>query len=78
MISYTKTQARNNFADIVKQVKYGKKIIAVRQDILIVPFPEIDETEIPISEINTHSASFDFLATEPDIYHLNDLKKRYV
>ena len=78
MITYTKTEARSNFSEIIKQVKYGKKIISIKRDVLIVPFPEIDEKEIPISEINTDSDSFDFLENEPDMYSLNDLTKQYV
>ncbi len=31
-----------------------------------------------ITQMNTHSKSFDFLKNEPDIYSLSDLKKRYV
>lgn len=78
MITYTKTQARSNFSEIIKQVKYGKKIISIKKDVLIVPFPEINEKEIPISEINTQSSSFNFLKSEPDIYSLHDLRKQYV
>ncbi len=77
MQTYTKTETRNNFSEIIKQVKYGKKIVAVKRDVLIVPFPEMNES-IPISQINEQSESFDFLENEPDLYSLNDLKKRYV
>ena len=77
MQTYTKTETRNNFSEIIKQVKYGKKIVAVKRDVLIVPFPEIDES-IPVSQINEQSDSFDFLENEPDLYSLSDLKKRYV
>ena len=77
MQTFTKTETRNNLSEIIKQVKYGKKIVAVKRDVLIVPFPEVNET-IPISQINEQSGSFDFLDNEPDLYTLSDLQKRYV
>lgn len=36
------------------------------------------EDELPISEINAQSQSFDFLHAEPEIYFLKDMKKSYV
>lgn len=33
---------------------------------------------LPITEINAQSGGFDFLKDEPDIYSIEDLKKRYV
>lgn len=38
---------------------------------------EISE-DLPMTEINAESGGFDFLADEPDIYSIDDLKKRYV
>ncbi len=83
MIKYSTTDARKKFSDIINQVKYGKKIIAIGRnrnytEALIVPYPKIDDQNIPISEINAQSASFDFLENEPDIYNISDLKKQYV
>ena len=77
-IIYSKTEARKNFADIIAQVKYGKKIIAIKKEVLIVPYPEIEGDLLPITEINSESKSFSFLNEEPDIYNVSDLKKRYV
>jgi len=34
--------------------------------------------DLPMAEINANSESFDFLEDEPDLYSINDLKKRYV
>ena len=86
MIAYTTTQARSIFSDLVNQVKYGKKIIAIGKkksdgiqgEVLLVPYPDLDIAEIPIAKINAASPSFDFLADEPDIYSLADLKVSYV
>jgi len=37
-----------------------------------------NERDVPITAINGASASFDFLAEEPDIYTVADLKERHV
>jgi len=34
--------------------------------------------DLPMAEINANSGSFDFLEDEPDLYSIDDLKKRYV
>ncbi len=38
----------------------------------------IDFTDIPMTEINAQSDSFKFLEDEPDLYSLNNIKKKYV
>ena len=80
MITYSTTEARAILGDIVNQVKYQKKIIAIgrnkKAEAYIIPIPE--EQDLPISDINANSSSFNFLKDEPDLYSLNDLKKQYV
>jgi len=39
---------------------------------------DVDTDDIPISQINEKSESFNFLEDEPDIYSISDLKKSYV
>ena len=81
MIHYSSTEARKILSEIISKVKYEKIIVSLgrhdKQEVLIIPRPEITE-EIPVSHINASSSSFQFLADEPDIYSLGDLKKRYV
>ncbi len=81
MRHYSTTEARKHFSAIIEQVHYLKVIVSVgrhgESEVLIVPKPEIDK-DLPISAINAASRSFDFLEEEPDIYSLNDLRKRYV
>ncbi|MBT4384808.1 type II toxin-antitoxin system Phd/YefM family antitoxin [Candidatus Peregrinibacteria bacterium] len=81
MKHFTTTEARKNLSKIVNEVKYKKVIIAIgrrdEEEVYVIPKPDLDE-ELPISQINAASPSFDFLDDEPDIYSLNDLKKRYV
>lgn len=83
MQHYTNTQARNNFSELINTVKYGKKIIAIgknssQKEVLVIPYPDIDTADLPISQINGQSESFSFLADEVDIYTIMDLKKSYV
>ena len=81
MLHYNTSEARKNLNEIVNKVKYQKIIISIgrrgKAEVLIVPKPELNEV-IPVSDINAHSSSFDFLEDEPDIYSVKDLKKRYV
>ena len=78
MLHYSTTEARKNLGEIVNKVKYQKIIISIgrfnEEEVLVVPKPQLNE-KLPISEINATSPSFEFLAEEPDIYSLKDLKK---
>ncbi|HEY5714463.1 MAG TPA: type II toxin-antitoxin system Phd/YefM family antitoxin [Candidatus Gracilibacteria bacterium] len=82
MTVYSTTQARQQFSDLINQVKYEKKMIAIgrnnKKEVLMVPYPDVDGTDIPISDMNANSSSFAFLLDEPDLYSFTDLKKRYV
>lgn len=81
MKRYSTTEARKNLSEIINRVHYEKTIVAVgrhdKVEVLIVPGPDINE-ELPMTEINAASSSFDFLGDEPDMYSIKDLKKRYV
>jgi|SaaInlStandDraft_3_1057020.scaffolds.fasta_scaffold173019_2 hypothetical protein len=80
MQSFSTTQARTQLGEIINKVKYQKVIVALgrnnKAEVLVTPIP--DEQDIPISEINTYSPSFDFLNNEEDIYSKDDLKVSYV
>lgn len=71
------TEARKNFSEIINQVKYSKKTIAIgrnkKAEVLIVPIFQEDD-DLPISSINAASSSFKFLADEPDLYSITDIK----
>jgi len=81
MYHYNTSEARKHLNEIVNRVRYEKISISLgrrgKTEVLIVPSVELDQ-EIPVSEINAQSPSFDFLAEEPDIYSIKDIKKRYV
>lgn len=81
MRHYTTTEARKHLSEIVNQVRYQKVIISIgrrdEEEVLMVPKFTLEES-LPITEMNTQSTSFEFLDEEPDLYSLQDLKKRYV
>lgn len=79
---YSTTQARSNFSELINKVTYEKQVIVLgrnnKKEVLMVPYPQIDEGDLPLSEMNAASASFDFLDSEPELYSFKDLKKQYV
>lgn len=81
MIHYSTAEARKHFSEIINRVKYEKIIIAIgrwkKDEVLVIPKPDLEE-EIPTSAMNAASPSFNFLESEPDLYSLKDLKRRYV
>ncbi len=76
---YSISEARTMLGELVNQVRYQKKTIALghagRAEVLIVAFAA---DEAPVTDINAASESFSFLEDEPNLYSVNDLKKRYV
>jgi len=76
------TNARKNIKTIVDRVKYRGEVFGIGRrssiDALVISFPEAFNKNLnDITNVNTHSRSFDFLKGEPDIYSSGDLKKRY-
>ena len=83
MIKYSITEGRKSLGEIINIVKYQQKLIGIgkgkKVDVLVIPYKDMENTEdIPVTQINSESDSFSFLANEPDIYSLDDLRKRYV
>ncbi|MBU0457846.1 type II toxin-antitoxin system Phd/YefM family antitoxin [Patescibacteria group bacterium] len=78
---YSVTEGRKKLGELINQVKYQKKVIAIgkngKADVLMVSFPS-GENGIPITEMCAESESFEFLEDEPNLYSINDLKERYV
>lgn len=78
----TTTEARKHIAEIINRVRHEGEVIAIGRrhsiDALIIQFPTAyNKDRNDITNINTHSRSFDFLSKEPDIYSVSDLKKKY-
>lgn len=78
----TTTDARKHIKTIVDSVHYHGDVIGIgrRQsiDVLVINFPDWYNKNLDdITNINAYSKSFDFLANEPEIYSLADLKKSH-
>lgn len=83
MKTISTTQARKNISSIINIVKETGETVALGRhnkiDALIIKFPyEYNKSVSEITNMNAYSGSFDFLNDEPDIYSVDDLKKRYV
>ena len=79
----TTTKARKEIGAIINRVKYHGDVFAIGRrnsiDALLIQFPQAYNDEVnDVTNVNAHSKSFDFLAKEPDLYNVADLKKRYV
>jgi hypothetical protein len=79
----TTTKARKDIGHIINQVKYHGEVFAIGRrnsvDALLIRFPETyNKLFNDVTNINAHSRSFSFLAREPEIYSVSDLKKIYV
>ncbi len=79
----TTTKARKDICNIINQVKYSGQVFGIGRrnsiDALLIQFPSAYNSELnDITNINSYSKSFDFLAKEKEIYSLADLKEKYV
>ena len=78
----TTTNARKNIKDIVNRAKYAGEVFGIGRrdsiDAVLIGFPRAFSSEVnDITNVNTYSHSFAFLADEPDMYSIADIKKRY-
>lgn len=83
MKTITITNARKQIAQLINAVRDTGDVFAIgrrhRPEVLLIKFPaEYNEELNDITNVNTYSESFSFLENEPEIYSINDLKKRYV
>ncbi|MEK7137067.1 MAG: type II toxin-antitoxin system Phd/YefM family antitoxin [Patescibacteria group bacterium] len=78
---YSITDARKKLGELVKQVKYGRKTIALGQhgkaEVFLVALPEAGEEIVNLAELAQESGSFDFLKEESDLYSLDDCREVY-
>ena len=79
---YTTTNARKHIKDIVMRARYGGEVFGIGRreaiEAVVIGFPvAYNNAANDITNVNAYSRSFDFLADEPDIYTIDDLKKRY-
>ncbi|MCR4334175.1 MAG: hypothetical protein NUV47_00350 [Patescibacteria group bacterium] len=79
----TTTTARKNIGNMINRVKYSGEVFGIGRrnsiDALLIKFPNTYNKELnDITNVNANSGSFDFLADEPEIYSVADLRKKYV
>ena len=74
---------KKNISEIISKVRDNNRVFGVgrknKVEVILMKYPEnINNKVNKITNINTHSSSFDFLTKEPELYSVQDLKKRYV
>jgi antitoxin (DNA-binding transcriptional repressor) of toxin-antitoxin stability system len=79
----TTTNARNQISKLIDSVRDKGDVFAIGRrnnpEALLIKFPTEYNPEVSdITNINTYSESFSFLEEEPDLYSVDDLKKKYV
>ena len=79
----TTTEARKKLAKIINLVSESSRPVAIgrrdKADVLLIKFPQdINPLVDEMTNMNQYGGAFDFLAKEPDLYAISDLKKRYV
>lgn len=89
----TAMKARQNLGTIMNEVSFaGDEFIIERAGKPMAVIVSVDKfyemkkniehidmtEELPMTEINTQLGGFDFLKDEPDLYSIEDLKKKYV
>ena len=78
----TTTNVRKHIKALIDQVTVTGAVVAIGRrnnpEALIIKFPrEYNKHLSDITNINAYSESFNFLADEPDLYTVDDLKRRY-
>lgn len=78
----TTTNARKNIKAMVDKVRYEGEIFAIGRrnsiDAILIQFPQVYNKEVDdITNVNAYSTSFDFLTSEPELYAVSDMKKKY-
>ena len=73
---------RKDISEIMNEVKYKDRVFGIgRRDkieAIIIKYPEnLNKKCCEITNANANSASFDFLENEPDLYSIDDIKRKY-
>ena len=77
------TKFRETLSDTIDEVGFKKQPIGIgrrqRIDALLIKFPaNVNPYINDVTHFNAESGGFDFLEHEPDIYSVDDLKKKDV
>ncbi len=75
------TEARERISDLVDIVSTSRKSIVIGRrnvpEVVLIPFPSFWNGRLSeITNINAYSKSFNFLADEPEVYSLKDIKRK--
>lgn len=76
------TTMRKDIAEIINEVKYTGQVFGVGRrnkiEAIIMKYPDHARADFSeITNINANSTSFSFLESEPELYSIKDLKKKY-
>lgn len=76
------TTMRKDIAEIINEVKYTGQVFGVGRrnkiEAIIMKYPDYASSDLSeITNMNANSASFSFLESEPELYSIKDLKKKY-
>jgi prevent-host-death family protein len=79
----TTTQARGRLSELVNRVRFKNEPIAIGRrntpEVLLIRYPQYRNPSLSEeTNVNANSDSFAFLEHEPELYSLDDLKRRYV
>ena len=82
MKTISTTEARKNIKTLVDIVRETGVVFAIgrrdKPEALLMKFPRDYNKELnEITNMNAYSGSFSFLEQEPDLYSIDDLKKKY-
>jgi hypothetical protein len=77
------TEMREHISEVIDEVRYNDQVFGVGRrnkiEVIIMKYPEYSNKKLDeITNFNTNSHSFDFLKDEPEIYSVDDLKKKHV
>jgi len=82
MKTISTTEARKNIRALLNVVRETGAVYAIgrreKPEVLLVKFPRDYSRELDdVTNTNAYSESFAFLQKEPNIYSVDDLKKKY-
>jgi len=78
----TTTHARKRMKELIDRARHHGEVFAIGRrkqiDAVLIGFPvAYNDAANDITNINAYSKSFDFLSLEPELYSVDDVRKRY-
>ena len=74
---------RNNISSLLDAVTHRGQVVGIGRrnkiEAIVLKWPSHHNSKLDeVTNVNANSASFEFLGDEPDLYSIEDLRKRYV